>query len=360
MSRKTRLAKIEAALVKLQEGNLLEPIEPTGIGVYRAIMKRLETLRLTLLKYSDAEAESARRTNMAIASVAHDMKTPLAIISGYAECMSDGIDDKDYPALIMAKTEQMNDMVLALVEESRQAKVREKNKMSLHNASSFFNEIFDKLKPEAEKKGIALKVKRIPSVQIRIEPDKIARVMQNLITNAVKYSSAGTTITVSFKLWAKTLRISVKDEGVGIAKESIPYIFDQFYTEDKTRADHMSNGLGLYISKEIVRAHGGKIGVVSKKGKGTTFTVILPVEPDLDEKATLTVRFDRLNIWQKVFTEIFFGWLMASLYRIIRFFETRNTSTLMFGILCIALFPFVWLMDILSVIVYGRIAFLSE
>lgn len=357
---KRKLTSIEANLMKLQEGNIYEPIKTEGVGVYHAINRRLETLRLMLVKYNDLMAENARRNNMAIASVAHDMKTPLAIIAGYAECMSDGMDDKDYPTLILQKTEQMNEMVLSLVEESQQAYKNPAAQMTLHNARLYFTGVMERLKPVAEKKGIDLKVKRVPNAQIRIEPKKFGRVMQNLVTNAIKYSQPGTTIKVSFKLWAKTLRIYVKDEGEGISKESLPFIFDQFYMEDKARVDSSSNGLGLYITKEIVTEHGGSISVTSKKGKGSTFLVILPVEPNLDEKLTLTGKFDRLHLWQKLLWEFFFGWLMASLYRIIRFFETRNSSTFMFGMLCIALFPFAWIIDFLSICVYGRIAFLSE
>ena len=360
MKKEDKLSRIEASLMKLQEGNIYEPIKEEGAGVYRAITRRLETLRLTLVKTQDIETEGARRNNMAIASVAHDMKTPLTIIAGYAECMSDGMDDKDYPALILQKTEQMNDMVLGLVEESHQARGNEASKMSLQNAREYFAGAFERLIPVAEKKGIQLKVKRAPNAQIRIDSYQFGRVLQNLITNAIKYSATGTTIKVSFRLWAKTLRISVKDHGIGIARESIPFIFDQFYTEDKTRSDSSSNGLGLYITKEIVRAHGGNIYVMSKKGKGSTFTVVLPVEPDINEKVTLTGKFDKLRLWQKLSVELFLGWLMASLYRIVRFFETRNTSTFMFGMLCIALFPFAWMIDFLSICVYGRIAFLAD
>lgn len=358
--RKNTLSNIEAKLMKLQEGNIYEPIKQEGIGVYRAINKRLETLRLILVKCNDVESESARRNNMAIASVAHDMKTPLAIIMGYAECMNDGMNDKDYPSLILQKTEQMNNMVLALVEESHQMLESQTEKRVLDNARKYFTGAFERLILVAEKKGIQLKVKRVPNAQIRIDAWQFGRVIQNLVTNAIKYSSAGTTIKVSFKLWAKTLRMRIKDQGRGISKESLPFIFDQFYTEDKTRADSSSNGLGLYITKEIVRNHGGSIYATSKKGKGSTFTVILPVEPNFEEKVTLTGRFDKLRLWQKLIWEFLFGWLMASLYRIVRFFETRNTSTFMFGMLCIALFPFTWLMDFLSICVYGRITFLTD
>lgn len=358
--RKNRLSKIEAALMKLQEGNIYEPIKIERVGVYHTITKRLETLRLMLVKAHDIESDSARRNNMAIASVAHDMKTPLTVIAGYAECMRDGMDDKDYPSLILQKTEQMNDMVLGLVEESHQARENPPSQMTLHNAREYFDGAFDRLIPLAEKKGIELKVKRVPNAQVRLDPWQFGRVLQNLVTNAIKYSAAGTTIRVSFKLWANTLRIRISDQGRGIAKESLPFIFDQFYTEDKTRADSSSNGLGLYITKEIVNAHGGKIYVTSKKGKGSAFTVILPIEPDIEEKITLTGRFDKLRLWQKLSVELLFGWLLASVYRIVRFFETRNTATFMFGMLCIALFPFAWLIDFLSICVYGRISFLAD
>lgn len=346
--------------MKLQDGNIYEPIKAEGVGVYHAINRRLETLRLMLVKQNDIQTESARRNNMAIASVAHDMKTPLAVISGYAECLSDGMDDKDYPTLILQKTEQMNQMVLSLVEESHQAIENQPAQKSLHNARTYFSGALERLKPIAERKGIELKIRRAPNARIRVEPHKFGRVIQNLVTNAIKYSPAGTTIKVSFKLWAKTLRIMIKDEGEGISKESLPFIFDQFYTEDKARANSQNNGLGLYISKEIVREHGGDIFVSSKKGKGSIFTVVIPIEPEIDDKLTLTGKFDRLHLWQKLTWELLFGWLMASLYRLIRYFETRNASTLMFGLLCIALFPFAWLIDFLSIAVYGRIAFLSE
>lgn len=358
--RKSKLAQIEAELMRLQEGNLTEPIKVEGVGIYRMMHRRLETLRLTLLKLQDEGVDAATRTNNAIASVAHDMKTPLAVISGYAECMSDGMDDKDYPSLILQKTQQMNEMVLSLVEDSRRELQKNKERKTITDARVYFGEAIARMRPVAEAKGIELKNKKTPSAQVRLDAYQFGRVIQNLITNAVKYSPSGTTITISYSVWAKYLYIRVKDQGEGIAKDSLPYIFDQFYKEDKTRADGASNGLGLYITREIVRDHGGRIYVKSKKGKGSTFVVAIPVEPPLEEKLTFTGRFDRLQLPGKLALEVFFGWLLASLYRVVRFFETRNFATLWFGVLCIALFPFVWLIDFLSVAVYGRITFLAD
>lgn len=358
--KQTRLAEIEAELVRLQEGNLTEPVKIQGMGVYRAIRKRLETLRLSLLKLTDTEVDIERRVNNSIAAVAHDMKTPLAIIRGYAECISDGMDDKDYASLIIQRTEQMNDMVISLIEDSHKAIEKNSEQKSLQNSRIYFSEVVSRLRPLAVANGMQLKVNKIPEANIRINSKQFGRVIMNLFSNAVKYSTSGSEIKITFRLWAKSLFISVKDKGKGISKESLPYIFDQFYKEDSTRPTSQSSGLGLYIVKEIVRDHGGNVFVTSKKDKGSVFTVSIPVEPNFDDKLTPTARFDKLRLWEKLLFELVFGWIMASLYRLVRFFETRNMSTLIFAALCLALFPFVWMIDFLSIIVYGRITFLAD
>lgn len=118
MLNRNEILRIERTLAKLQEGDLYDPVETRGFGTYHSIAVRLEALRVAMLKLKDSETNSSLRANKSIASVAHDMKTPLAIISGYAECISDGMDDKDYPALIIQKTDQMNEMVIGMVESS--------------------------------------------------------------------------------------------------------------------------------------------------------------------------------------------------------------------------------------------------
>lgn len=359
MKRK-QIVKIERTLMRFQDGDLYTPVELDGVGVYHAIAKRLETLRLTMLNLADSEVEFSRRTNKSIAAVAHDMKTPLSIISGYAECISDGMDDKDYPALILQKTQQMNDMVIALVESSHQQLEKEGAHKFLHDSRVLFGKIMEKVRPLAESKNIKLKVGKIPSERIRADEQQMERVMQNLVSNAVKYSPEGSTVKVRFHRWGKKLVICVQDHGIGISKESQPLIFDQFYTEDKSRSSGNSQGVGLYVVKGIVSEHGGTIYVSSKKGKGSTFYVQLPVEPALNEKISYTGRFDRRPLWQKILWEFFMGWAFASVYRVAKFFETRCISTLIAGILCIGLFPFIWLVDFMSIVVYGRITFLAD
>ena len=110
---------VQAAVDALNAGDLSTPIEPKGTAAQRKIMRGLEKLRVTALEQQIAHARAIEQNKLAIASVAHDVKTPLALISGYAECLQDGMDDKDYLALITEKTEQLNGLVLKLVETSK-------------------------------------------------------------------------------------------------------------------------------------------------------------------------------------------------------------------------------------------------
>ncbi len=180
------IVKLERILMRLQEGDVYTPVKLEGFGIYHAMTKRLETLRLTLLNLADSEVESSKKTNTAISSVAHDMKTPLAIIAGYAECMSDGMDDKDYPTLILQKTKQMNEMVIELVENSHKELEKQSAHKFLHDSRVLFGKIFEKIKPLGEKKHIKIKVSRIPSERIRVDEQQMERVVQNLISNAIK------------------------------------------------------------------------------------------------------------------------------------------------------------------------------
>lgn len=354
------VVKIERTLMRFQDGDLYTPVELDGYGVYHAIAKRLETLRLTMLKLVDNEVEISRRTNKSIASVAHDMKTPLAIISGYAECLSDGMDDKDYPELILQKTRQMNDMVISMVESSHQELQKQASHRAIHDSRVLFGKIMEKLRPLADAKQIKLKVSKIPSEKIRVDEQQMERVMQNLVSNAIKYSPQKSVVRVAFGKWGKDLYIRVKDKGIGISKESLPLIFDQFYTEDKSRTSGQSQGVGLYVVKEIVRDHGGRVGVRSKKDKGSKFFVTLPIEQNPDEKIAFTGKFDRKSLAYKSMILFLFGWIMPSIYRIARFFETRCVSTLIAGLLSFPFFVFFWPIDWLSVVVYGKITFLAE
>lgn len=360
MLNRNEILEIEKTLTKFQNGDIYSPVEKHGYGEYHSIAVRLESLRIAMLRLKDETADVSKRTNKTIASVAHDMKTPLAIISGYAECLSDGMNDKDYASLIIQKTEQMNEMVIEMVESSNAEIKKQSEHKVLYGTRNLFGKIIERLRPLAQAKNIKFKVGKIPDVQVRVDEAQMERVVQNLVSNAVKYSPEKTTIKITTKTIGPSFVLIVKDQGIGISKESLPYVFEQFFTEDKARSNGNSQGVGLYVVREIMKDHGGEVYVKSKKGKGSTFSIVLPLEADDIAGTTATARFDNLSLMSKCAIEIFFGWAMTFIYRFAKYSQTRQRHTLVMGLLSFALFVFVWPIDFVSVLVYGKLTFLAD
>jgi two-component system, OmpR family, sensor histidine kinase BaeS len=115
-------------------------------------------------------------------------------------------------------------------------------------------------------------------VELSGDPDRLRDIFRNLLENAIKYSPHGGGLEVTVRQSAERTQIDVRDRGIGIAQEHLPYIFDRFYrAEDERTSAVGGSGLGLYIVQALVRAHGGTVDVRSDPGLGTTFTVNLPV-----------------------------------------------------------------------------------
>ncbi len=348
-----------AAEQKIINGDIYTPVEIRGTGRRRMMMTKLEEVRLAIVSERDKAQEQNIKNKTAVASVTHDLKTPLAVISGYAECLQDGISDKDYTSLILKKVEDMNEMVLGLVESSRQEMI-ENLRLERIDARQYFGNIFNKLSPLAAQKGVRFKARKAPKANLRIDAKDMARVFQNIISNAVKYTPAEGSITVSFSRSNSYLTVKVADTGSGIEKKNLPYVFDKFYMEDASRpASASGSGLGLYIAKEIVERHGGKISAKSKKGKGTTFIVKLPIEQDFKPYEGSRA-FDEMSRTEKTFIVLFFGWIMPFVYRVIRYGERGRRSTMYGALLSIPFFAVFWFADLISVLATGKIVLLAD
>ena len=134
------------------------------------------------------------------------------------------------------------------------------------------------MRPLVKEAGLKLTVtvpKKIPAVSA--DAERIGQVLSNLVGNAIKFTPSGGKITVSAASDGDFVRVSVSDTGTGIAKEQLPHIFDRFWQSSKSTIRARGAGLGLPIARGIVRAHGGKIGVASETGKGSTFWFTLPI-----------------------------------------------------------------------------------
>lgn len=345
---------VNEAIDNLLDGKINIPIPIKGEE--HLTLEKLETLRIQMRDYRDEVEQKKAHFESDMAGVAHDLKTPLAVISGYAECISVGMDDKDYSSLIMDKASQMNERILNIVEANRKGSAQ-KPVYEKINVRGFFRDEFEKLSATVSAKHITYKIGKIPDVVIYGERIALSRIVQNLISNAVKYTPTGGKIKVKFSRQNSTFVFKVQDNGIGISQEDLPRIFDKYYRADKSRTDGESNGLGLSVAKDLVEAHGGTIKAVSKLGKGTTFTVRIPLEPEYKRG---TAKIDASSRAVKLVLFIVPVWTMTFVYRFMKFAETGKVTNLVAFLLLLPFFLFIWIFDIVDIALNNKISFLVD
>ncbi len=327
---------------RLQEGNYDAPVVLDGPD--KQLLRELEILRRGLRDIRDEAEDKERRLSTDVASVAHDLKTPLAVISGYAECIQAGMTDKDYPTLIFDKAREMNEQVVGIVEANRKAK-GERHFTKL-DCKEFFGRETAKYADLAKSKNIKYVVGKPKKGVVYGDEKVLASVIQNVITNAVKYTDAGGEIKISFSKTTKYYKISVKDNGKGISEADLPHVFDKYFMADKSRSNTNSSGLGLYTANEYAKEHGGEIKVKSEEGKGSRFTVYIPLESDLSKG---TKRFDKMPRAEKLVFLLIGFFLTGVIYRIIRACETEKFADAITAWITFFLSPIIWVADIISV-----------
>lgn len=212
---------------------------------------------------------------------AHDMKNPVVIARGFvARLLSDKagtVNDtqREYCETIDGELKRLHELISDFLQFSRFEAKEYVPVFSQFSLGEALTEHVESVRVEADKKNIAIELD-IPSTlatELSADGSMICRVISNLLDNAIKYTKTGGTITVAVVERDEQLTVSVKDTGAGIAPEHLPFIFDAFYRISK---DSKGSGLGLFISKTIVEAHGGTIWVESTPAKGSTFSFSLP------------------------------------------------------------------------------------
>ncbi|MBI5360768.1 MAG: PAS domain S-box protein [Planctomycetes bacterium] len=215
-----------------------------------------------------------------VANVSHELRTPLTSIRAYTEALLDmGGDETQVQFLNVVDSE--SERLLSLIEDLLNVSRIESGKLTLKmdpvNPAVLVEEIMGVSKVQSAKHKLVTKIAdNLP--EMVLDKNKMKEVLINLVSNAIKYSPDGGNVTVAMCLDGGNLHIDVSDQGIGIAKEHLKQVFDQFFRVDSSlTAKIAGTGLGLAITKSIVEAHGGAVTIDSEVGKGTTFTVIIPV-----------------------------------------------------------------------------------
>ncbi|MEA3308643.1 MAG: ATP-binding protein [Chloroflexota bacterium] len=227
-----------------------------------------------------ARAAEARRHQTA--DVAHELRTPLTIVRGILEAMLDGV----YPtnrANLQASLAQVHTLS-RLVQDLQLLALADAGELHIHPASlelsTFLSQVVESYQLQATERQIALTLDTpatLPPVQA--DRDRLAQVLGNLLSNALRYLSPGGEIVVRATVQSEELRVSVSDDGPGIPAEDLPHLFERFWRGDCARSRATGgSGLGLTIARSLIVAHGGRLWAASTEGEGSTFTFALPLE----------------------------------------------------------------------------------
>lgn len=225
-----------------------------------------------------------------VANVSHELRTPLTTMRSYLEALADGAwkDEEIAPNFLdvtRTETERMIRLVNDLLQLSKMDSKDYRLTKDWVNFVKFYDRIIDRF--ELTKKQDVTFHRKLPdqAIFVEMDEDKLTQVLDNIISNALKYSPEGGQITFKVEEQESKILISVSDEGVGIPKDNINKIFDRFYRVDKARTRKLGGtGLGLAIAKEMVQAHGGDIWANSIEGKGTTIYFTLPYDREYEDE----------------------------------------------------------------------------
>jgi two-component system phosphate regulon sensor histidine kinase PhoR len=249
---------------------IVTPFQEAGARGYLVILQDLTRIR---------RLETVRRDF--ISNISHELRTPLAGLKALVETLRDGAL-KDPPAAerflnrMDVEVDTMTQMVQELLELSRVESGQVPLRLVPTPVADLLLVPIDRLRPQAERAELDVTVILPPLLpEVLADAERVQQVVTNLVHNAIKFTPAGGTVTVSAEARDEEVLIAVSDSGVGIRADDLPRIFERFYKVDRARSGR-GTGLGLAIAKHVVQGHGGRIWVESVEGQGSTFYFTLP------------------------------------------------------------------------------------
>jgi signal transduction histidine kinase len=240
---------------------------------------RLEETRTELEEQNTQLRESERLKSDLVNTVSHELRTPLAGVLGFTKLLLtrdyDSETRRHYLGIVDAQARRLAELIDDFLDVRRIEEGRFERAQELVDMALLLREEAQLYSAQSPKHQLAVDVGPKP-LPVLGNPDRLRQVIGNLMSNAIKYSPQGGVIQVSAGAENGSIRVEVRDEGMGIPAGQHPQIFTKFFRGDAAASGITGTGLGLAVSRDIVESHGGRIGFTSAEGKGTTFYVELP------------------------------------------------------------------------------------
>ena len=247
----------------------------------RRMTERAQLEELAEAQAGRDQAEGALRGNLAVAAVAHDLKTPLTAILGWARSLQARRSDPDTVeraiTAILRNARAQARLVDDLLDAERMARGKLVLKREWLNPGAVLRDAVETVQPEAEDREVYLDVEATPDLPALYgDPGRLTQVMWNLLSNALKYSPPGSTVQVRMRRVDGGVSLDVTDAGPGISNEALPHVFEPFWKGEENEQRGSGLGLGLSIARRLSALHGGTLLVESPAGQGATFRLSVP------------------------------------------------------------------------------------
>lgn len=272
------------ATTQIREGNLDEPVEIHGNDEIAVLAQSIEEMRKRLQADAREKINDENVQRQLISNIAHDLKTPLTAIRGYAEGLLEGVattpeKQEAYLRTIYNKANEMNTLLNELSIYSKLDTNRIPYDFQHISVKGFFDDCARELEMDLENQGVGLRYHCYVDDQMQViaDPEQLMRVIHNIIGNAVKYRGEDA-LCISFRVKdvGDFVQVEIEDNGMGIAATDLPHIFDRMFRGDASRNSEIGgSGIGLSIVKKIIEDHGGQIWATSKAGVGTVMYFVL-------------------------------------------------------------------------------------
>ena len=250
--------------------------------------RALNEMQTKLLEEIEFRKEAERKKDEFISIASHELKTPMTSIKGYIQLLERSLDKEDLETTrvrlhkVQNQVEKLNLLVADLLDISK----IESGKLKFNKKYFSFDKILDHIIEVMQQANPEVKFLKKGQINTEIFGDemRIEQVIINFITNAIKYAPDSDEVHFTSELRGDEIYFSVKDFGIGMAKEHQQQIFDKFYRVEETSERFQGLGIGLYICQEIIERHEGKIGVNSEPDEGSEFYFTIPLHPEMDAK----------------------------------------------------------------------------
>jgi signal transduction histidine kinase len=281
----TQLAKGADAY---QAGDFSHRIPAKGKNEFAAVAGAMNEMAEQVSDQISRLESDAQRRKQFLADIAHELRSPVTTMETMAGALRDGLaqdpDRKDFAVSALVSTSQrMRRLVQDLMELAKLDLTELPLNMTRVDLKDIVSSSMQSHEVEAEAASVVLEpLSSTGTANVVADPDRLAQVVNNILENAIDYAGEGSKISISIKDSDPAI-IEISDTGKGIPSNVIPYVLDPFYRADTARTPNdCHSGLGLSIASRLVEAHGGKLSLTSKEGKGTTVTISIPKNKQID------------------------------------------------------------------------------